>query len=204
VNYAAKRKANYAISSDGSAYWKRCYCYNLMLFWAISGLPPLTAWRDARNYLYMTKTDKLHQSATLNRHPDAVQDPLFERDAFFDPEDLVQVKYEMLRCVAKDGKPVSEAARLFGFSRPSFYKAQASLEEQGLAGLVPKKPGPRAGHKLTDEVLQVVWAALEEEEPPNMGSLAELVRVQFGIEVHPRSIERALTRKKKQRGTDGK
>jgi hypothetical protein len=36
---------------------------------------------------------------------------------FFDPRDLVQVKYEMLRRVRIDGASVSQAARDFGFSR---------------------------------------------------------------------------------------
>src|SRR5678816_538818 len=36
------------------------------------------------------------QGAT-HPHPQAVTDPLFRDSAFFDPNDLVQVKYEMLR-----------------------------------------------------------------------------------------------------------
>jgi hypothetical protein len=34
-------------------------------------------------------------------HSQAVTDPLFRDSAFFDPDDLVQVKYEMLRSVQK-------------------------------------------------------------------------------------------------------
>ena len=59
------------------------------------------------------------------------------------------MKYEMLRLVSVEKRPVSEAAKLCGFSRPSFYQAQAAFAQSGLAGLIPQKPGPRSGHKLT-------------------------------------------------------
>ena len=42
----------------------------------------------------------LRQSHTLHPHPDQVRDPLFTSGSpFFDPRDLVQVKYELLRRV---------------------------------------------------------------------------------------------------------
>ena len=51
---------------------------------------------------------------------------------FFDPDDMIQVKYEMLRQVHVDNLSVSQAAHEFGFSRPSFYQASASFEQAGL------------------------------------------------------------------------
>ena len=59
----------------------------------------------------------------------------FATDTFFDPRDLVQVKYEMLRRVQSEGHSVTGAATAFGFSRPSFYQALSAFEEGGLAGL---------------------------------------------------------------------
>src|SRR2546429_6949343 len=72
------------------------------------------------------------------------------------PRDAVQVKYEMVRTVRAGGAPVTEAAAAFGYSRPACYAAAAALESAGLEGLVPARPGPRGGHKLTEEVL--AWA----------------------------------------------
>jgi len=40
---------------------------------------------------------ELRSSGTLNRNPQRVSDPLFSGHAFFDAQDLVQIKYEMLR-----------------------------------------------------------------------------------------------------------
>ncbi len=45
------------------------------------------------------KRAALAESGTLNAHPEAVQDPAFGESGFFDPRDLVQVRYEMLRRV---------------------------------------------------------------------------------------------------------
>ena len=76
------------------------------------------------------ETDKqivLRQGGTLNPRPQDVHHPMFQDSDFFDPDDMVQVKYEMLRQVHVDSQPVSQAAREFGFSRPSFYQANSSF-----------------------------------------------------------------------------
>ena len=89
-------------------------------------------------------------------HPEQVTDPGFLADGFFDARDAVQVKYEMVRAVTVDGAPVTATAAAFGYSRPSYYQAAAALAASGLDGLVPGKPGPRGGHKLTAQIL--AWA----------------------------------------------
>ena len=80
------------------------------------------------------KIAALRQHGSLNPHPDKVSDPLFAGADFFDARDLVQVKYEMVRRVRVDGQPVSHSAAAFGFSRPSFYQAQAALDARGAGG----------------------------------------------------------------------
>ena len=79
------------------------------------------------------KTQALRQSGTLNLRPQDVHDELFREREFFDSRDLVQVKYEMLRRVSKEGHSISQAAASFGFSRPSFYQAQTAFDTSGLA-----------------------------------------------------------------------
>ena len=64
-----------------------------------------------------------HRVVHGNGAAEAARDELFLRHEFFDPRDLVQVKYEMLRRVRVDGASVSQAARDFGFSRTAFYRA---------------------------------------------------------------------------------
>ena len=139
----------------------------------------------------------LQQLGTLNPHPQDVSHPLFQDSDFFDPHDLVQVKYEMLRHVRVDRQPVAQAARQFGFSRPSFYQAQFTFEQGGLSGLLPHKRGPKGGHKLTARIMRFVAERRAAQPELSFTQLAELVKQQFDLQVHPRSIERQLLREKK-------
>ena len=76
------------------------------------------------------KRKVLREQGTLNRHPEKVTDGLFQENEFFDPRDLIQVKYEMLRRVSSKEETASEAARTFGFSRPSFYQAKTVTSQR--------------------------------------------------------------------------
>jgi transposase len=141
------------------------------------------------------KDAALRAARARNPHPEAVTDPAFLRgQPFFDARDLVQVKYEMLRRVHTDGLTITAAAAAFGFSRPSFYLAQTAWQTGGLPGLLPARPGPRGGHKLTAEVVAFLEEQRARAPRPRVGDLVRLVEERFGLAVHPRSVERALRR----------
>jgi transposase len=140
------------------------------------------------------KAEALRAERCLNPRPDAVTDEEFGASEFFDARDLVQVKYEMVRRVRIDGDTVSRSAAAFGFSRPSFYEAAAALDAEGLAGLVPARPGPRRAHKLTAEVVAFARQRLEATPSLRSVNLVEAIAERFGLRVHPRSVERALAR----------
>src|SRR5664279_1614212 len=147
------------------------------------------------------KAEELAASRTLNPHPEAVRDDAFTSGEFFDPRDLVQVKYEMVRRVGADGASVTTAASSFGFSRQSYYTASQALAEGGLAALVPAKPGPRGAHKLTDEVLDHLEALRAEQPGLRTADLVRAAADRFAITVHPRSVERALARREATRSS---
>ena len=109
------------------------------------------------------KADSLRQQGCLHPHPEKVSDELFNSTEFFDPRDLLQVKYEMLRRVRVDGRTVSRTAASFGLSRPSFYRAQEVYEEGGLPALLPRRPGPRRAHKLSEKVVEALRETLDQE-----------------------------------------
>jgi len=80
------------------------------------------------------KQAALREARCLNPRPEAVADQAFAAGPeFFDARDLVQVKYEMVRRVRAEGQPVTAAAAVFGFSRPSYYQAAAAVDAGGLA-----------------------------------------------------------------------
>ena len=143
------------------------------------------------------KEQALRAARALNPRPEAVIVPEFASSEFFDARDLVQVKYEMLRQARHDGSTVSEAAAAFGFSRPSFYEAKAAYEAAGIPGLLPKRPGPRRAHKLSQEVVERLAGAAADDPTLSSAELASLAEREFGLHVHPRSVERALARRPK-------
>lgn len=150
------------------------------------------------------KQRALRNNDTLNPHPEGVHDPLFQENAFFDADDLLQVKYEMLRRVHSDGWTVTCAADSFGFSRVSYYKADRALREDGLNGLLPHKRGPKGAHKLTEAVLDYVRTIRSEETDLSFEELIERIAQRFGIRVHQRTLERALIGSKKKRRSPSK
>jgi transposase len=145
------------------------------------------------------KVEALREEGSLNPRPQDVADPAFQDDEFFDPRDLVQVKYEMVRRVRTEGRTVTEATRAFGFSRPTFYVAKSALQEEGLPGLIPKKRGPRGGHKVTPEVLEYIREEREKNPSIRTQELLKLLEDRFGLTVHRRTMERSVERSKKKR-----
>ncbi len=143
------------------------------------------------------KSQALARDGALNPHPETVRDPLFASNPFFDPKDLVQVRYEMVRRHQADGVSISDVAAAFGVSRPTFYKAQSALAEAGLVGLVPRPRGPKGGHKLSDEVVTFITDLKAAHPELTTPQCLAAIEARFSIKVHRRSLERALAGKKK-------
>jgi transposase len=143
------------------------------------------------------KAEALRRQGALHPHPDTVRDEVFRQGEFFDSRDLVQVRYEMLRRHQVDGQAVTEAAVAFGVSRQAFYTAEAAFEERGISGLLPRRRGPKRAHKCTAEILDFVgqWHA----DSPAEKDVTDAIQKRFGVSINPRSIERALARRKKKR-----
>jgi hypothetical protein len=89
------------------------------------------------------KAQALQHQGALHRHAEQVTDELFVTREFFDPRDLVQVKYEMLRRTCREGAPVQTTAPAYGFSRVAWYQIKARFDAHGLLGLLPQPRGPR-------------------------------------------------------------
>jgi transposase len=153
--------------------------------------------KDEKKNPDKSKIEALKKHGTLNTKVDLVTDFLFREHDFFDPYDLMQVKYEMLRHVYKEGESITQASSAFGFSRLSFYRIQAAFKKYGLAGLLLKKRGPRSAHKLSPEIMEFVEETKKKDKSLRSSDMKKLIEERFDIQVHTRSIERALTRRKK-------
>jgi transposase len=142
------------------------------------------------------KSLELKRTATLNPHPNSIADRLFKENPFFDPQDLLQVRYEMLRRHRVEGVSIVDVASQFGVSRPTVYQAQAAFEQAGLSGLLPKQRGPKQGHKLSAQIIEYVRLLRAANPGLTTVAVVQAVQEQFGITVHRRSLERALASKK--------
>ena len=65
-----------------------------------------------------------------------------------------------------------------------------------MPALVPTRPGPRRAHKLTEQALTHAEELLAADPSLRPADLVEPLSEQFGVCVHPRSIERALGRRR--------
>jgi transposase len=149
------------------------------------------------------KAHFLAQRGALNSHPQRVQDPLFRGSTFFDPRDLVQVRYEMVRRFRANGQAAIVVARSFGVSRQLLYVLARAFRDRGLPGLFPGKRGPKAASKCTDEVLAFVRARLTESPGLTPDELLSDIRQRLGARLHRRTLQRQLNRlgKKRRRPT---
>jgi transposase len=141
----------------------------------------------------------LAQCGTLHPHPQRVQDALFRGSTFFDPRDLIQVRYELVRRFRVNGHAAVAVARSFGVSRQSLYVLARAFQERGLPGLFPGKRGPKAPSKCTGEVLALVRARLAKSPWLTPDELLSEVQRCLGVHLHPRTLQRQLKRLGKKR-----
>ena len=175
----------------------------IAIYWPSNrGILPLTTASDVRLFgIFIftlmptdpeTKRKALQTSGTFNPRAAQVRHPLFQQSSFFDPEDLLQLKYETLRALELEHWPIARAARDFGLSRPTIYEAQMQFQQRGLEGLLPHKRGPKTAHKLTEEVLQFFQEQVAAQPELKAEELARRVRQRYGVKLHPRTIQKAL------------
>ena len=134
---------------------------------------------------------------SLNPFPKKVRDPSFLEADFFDPRDIVQVRYELIRRVQSEGISVTQATKNFGISRLSYYRILYKFEKYGLQGLIPKKRGPKTAHKLNVEIVDFMNKKKKENPSIKSDDLKKMIKKEFKLTVHVRTIERALKKEKK-------
>ena len=143
------------------------------------------------------KRNRLKEAGTLNPSPQKIRDPMFADDEFFDPEDLLQVRYEMVRLVRRRNATLAQAAERFGVSVPTCFRMVKAFRRGGLAGLIPRRRGPRGPRKITPEILRFARSHRARHGRIGARRLVPLIEAEFGVRLHPRGIEKALARAEK-------
>jgi len=144
----------------------------------------------------MSKKDILVENGTYNKNYMHVKAPKFIDDRFFDPMDIAQVKYEMLKEVERNGMTITDATDNYGFSRTTYYNIKDAFSAQGIKGLIPEKSGPKSPHKLTLEHQKRIddWVA----DNPSISSneITEMVNRDGVVNISKRTVERYRAKKK--------
>jgi transposase len=148
--------------------------------------------------LNQKKIEVLRSCGVLNPHPEEVRNPLFTENDFFDPHDLVQLKYETIRAVEVDARPIAQAALDSGLSRPTIYEARENFRQEGIEGLLPEKRGPKKPRKLTPQVRDYLEELVASNPDLKAAVLVQRVRRRFGVLLHVRTVEKALQKKGRQ------
>lgn len=137
----------------------------------------------------------LKNSGTLNTKVNLVKDELFLKNKFFDPNDMLQIKYEMLRHVKIDKWCITKATKMFGLSRPAFYKLENDFKF-GLSGLLPKKRGPKKPSKLTKEIINFITQKRQNEQMPWI-KIKLAIKNKFNLSIHTRTMQKILSQNEK-------
>lgn len=141
------------------------------------------------------KRDNLIKNGTYNKNYASVKAEIFQQGIFFDAEDLAQVKYEMLRSVAKGENSVLEASSKFGFSRQSYYIIKDGVDREGLGALIPKKTGPKESYKLKKEGQAFIDRYVGDHPGANSAEVNRALKEATGISVHNRTVDRYMAKK---------
>ena len=139
------------------------------------------------------KQQSLKAAGLFNPSPESVRDVRFlDQPEFFDPKDLLQVRYEMLRANLVDSEGVVAICEKFGISRQTFYNLSEKFSRQGTAGLLPRRPGPKGPSKLTSAIVTFAQRELAHEENLSGAILASRIKARFRLRVHRRTVEKLL------------
>jgi transposase len=142
------------------------------------------------------KIARLKENNSYNKNAGKVTNSLFLNNPYFDPYDIVQVKYEMLRAVKNNELSVCDTSRQFGLSRTAYYKIESRFTKEGVDGLCSKKTGPKAPTKVTKNLLNFA-ADLKAKQPDiTNDEIVEEIRLQKGVTIHKRSLQRVKAKKK--------
>lgn len=144
----------------------------------------------------MDKKDILIKNGTYNKNHDKVQKKAFQEDEFYDPMDVVQVRYEMIKDASGGGRAIEQVTSEYGYSRASYYHIMDNFKKGGMLALVPEKTGPKTARKLTDDLREYVTKYIEANPSASSSKIASEIQRNKGIAISKRTIERFRSKKK--------
>lgn len=143
----------------------------------------------------MNKEESLKSSNTYNPKSNRINAPCFADNEMMDPHDLLQVRYEMVRSIELDNKPIKDICSEFGVSASTARRYVKDLKEGGLIALVPEKKGPSGPTKLSKEAAGFIDNYLKEFPKASGGKVHRALETKLHTGVSKRTVERYLLKK---------
>ncbi len=142
----------------------------------------------------MTDSKKkfLEQEGLLNPKPERVSHPLFETLNFFDPLDLPQIRYEMIRAARVENISVAQTCKLFGFSREYFYKLERAFMARGYVALLGSTMGRRPIIALNQEIVNFIAHRKMEKAGLSGEKLRQEIQSLYKVDCSRRTVERIV------------
>lgn len=140
------------------------------------------------------KTKFLQKEGLINPKPERVIHSIFQTHDFFDPLDLPQVRYEMLRIARVERIPVTDACRLFGFSREYFYRLEREFMSRGYVSLLGSFRGRRPLIALNQEIVNFIIHRKMTTPSLTGEDLRNEIKTSYQVECSRRTVERIIER----------
>jgi len=142
------------------------------------------------------KKDILIKNGTYNKNHGKVMKWKFREGGFYDPMDIVQVRYEMIKDAGGSGRTIKQVTDEYGYSRASYYHIKDNFDNGGMIALVPEKTGPKSARKLTDDLKEYITKYVEDNPSASSSRIAAEIERNKGITVSKRTVERFRSKKK--------
>lgn len=138
----------------------------------------------------MADKNFLQYARCLHPAPEQVHDERFqEQGGFFDPKDIVQVKYELLRLCQVEGSDVASACGRFGFSRTTYYKVYDAFVHGGIPALMGRPKGRPKPIKLNEIVLGYLIAEKAKNPKLAASQMVAYVMNRYNVQLSERMIQ---------------
>lgn len=107
------------------------------------------------------------------------------------PGDVAVHRLVMLIEGQCEGLGAVQAAGKLGLSKQRYFQLLKNFHEEGIAGLQPRKPGPKSNYVRTDEVVHQVIRHRMLDPDATVDVIAQKLR-QSGFDVSVRSVNRVI------------
>lgn len=138
------------------------------------------------------KHEFLEKEGLLNKQPKRISPLMFTDNDFFDPFDLPQVRYEMLRSSRIEKKTVAQACKIFGFSREYFYKLERNFMARGLVALLGSPKGRRPLIAINQEIVNFIVHRRIDDSKLSGDDLRKEILKLYKIDCSRRTVERVI------------